>query len=71
LPDHSFCAVKYLLPVTHSSLMSIRMDLTSRRRDSSFGDTPTTLILRFNSLLTRFIMLVVRIRFQCHFGNAE
>jgi len=62
--------VKYLLPVIHSSLISIRMDPTWRRRDSSFGNTPTTTVLRFNSLLTRSIIFVVRIRFPCCFENA-
>ena len=57
--------------MTQSSLTSIRMDPTSRRRDSSFGNTPATLVLRFSSLFTRSTILVVRIRFQCYSSELE
>ena len=69
LPDRIFSTAKYLLPMTPSSFVFIRMDPANRGRDSSFGNTPTTLILRF-FLLTRSIMFVVLSLFQCCLGNA-
>ena len=62
---------KYFLPVSHSSLISMRMVTPSLRSAPSFGNAPTTLLLLLSSLLILSSPLVVLIFFQCSFGNAR
>lgn len=69
-PIHSSIIDKYFLPVSHSSLISMRMVTPSLRSASSFGKAPTTRLLLLSSLLIRSSPLVVLIFFQCSFGKA-
>ena len=68
--DHHHSSVsKSFLPVTHSLLMSSRIDPASLMSASSEGKVPTTLVLHLSSWFTRSMNLVVRIRFPWAFRN--
>src|SRR5690606_22622731 len=49
---------------------SIWVDPINRRSNSSFENTPTTLVHRFSSLLTLSIRFVVQTRFHCLYETA-
>ena len=60
---------KNIHPVSHFSLISIRIALTNLKHELSFGKTPTSFVLLFISLFSLSILLVVRIFFRCAAGK--
>ena len=61
--NHSKSIDKYFLVVSHSSLISINSETPSLINELSLGKAPTTLVLRFSSLLILSSPFVVRILF--------
>ena len=63
--------MRYRLPQTHSSLISISIEPIRRIAEFSLGNAPTLRTRLLISRFTRSSILVVRIRLQCSSGNAR
>lgn len=63
--------VRYLIPVSHSSLSSTRTAVTSLSSDASLGKSVATRVRRLSSLFCLSSMLVVRILFRYSAGSAK
>ena len=64
-----FSKVKYLLPVCQVSSYSIKIALTKRKQEASFGKMRTTLVRRLISWLIRSSTFVVRMKRQWETGK--
>lgn len=81
ITQHNFCKIimsfyaeqttKQILPVSHSSRISIRIVVTKRKHESGFGNIRTTLVRCLTFWFTRSKMLLVRLLRQCASGKSK